>query len=115
MRIAVASSDGKNVNVHFGMVREFLIFDVAGDSMELVETRSSLPWCGENAEAQFDDDAIGKAASTLSDCEAVLIAKIGDCAYDDLMDNGVFPYESSDSIDEAVKAYLHYEKISGNL
>ncbi len=41
MRIAVTSSDGKNVNVHFGMAREFLIFDVDGDKMELKETRSS--------------------------------------------------------------------------
>ncbi len=38
MRTTVASSDGKNVNMHFGMAREFLIFDVNDGNMELRET-----------------------------------------------------------------------------
>ena len=38
MRIAVTSSDGKNVNVHFGTAWDFLIFDVDDDKMEQKET-----------------------------------------------------------------------------
>ena len=112
MRIAVTSSDGKNVNVHFGMARDFLIFDVDGGKIQQTETRSSLPWCGEDADAKFDDDAIEKAASVISDCEAVLTGKIGECAYDDLMDNGILPFESNDSIENAIKAYMNYRKVA---
>ncbi len=112
MRIVVASSDGKNVNVHFGMDREFLIFDVNGGNMELKETRSSLPWCGENADTQFDDDAIEKTVSVLSDCEAVLIGKIGECAYDDLQGSDIFPFESNDSIENTLKDYLNCRKVA---
>ena len=112
MRIAVTSSDGKNVNVHFGMAQDFLIFDVEDDKIEQKETRSSLPWCGEDADAKFEDDAIEKAASVISDCEAVLIGKIGECAYDDLMDNGILPFESNDSIENTIKAYMNYRKVA---
>ncbi len=38
MQVAVASSDGKNVEVHFGMAREFLIYDIEGDCIELKKT-----------------------------------------------------------------------------
>lgn len=112
MRIAVTSSDDKNVNVHFGMARDFLIFDIKDEKMEQTETRSSLPWCGEDADQKFDDDAIEKAASVIADCEAILTGKIGACAYDDLMGNGILPFQSNDSIENAIKAYVKYRKVA---
>ena len=46
MRIAVASSDGKMVNEHFGRATQFLVMDVHDGKIELVEARESAPACG---------------------------------------------------------------------
>ena len=116
MRIAVTSSDGKNVNVHFGTAWDFLIFDVDDDKMEQKETWSSLPWCGEDADAKFDDDAIEKAASVITDREVVVTSVIRECAYDDLTGDGILSFESNDSIENAIKAYVNYPNIArGNV
>lgn len=112
MRIAVTSSDGQQVDEHFGMATQFLIYEVQGDTIELKETRTNAPWCGEEAEAKFDDDAIEKAADILSDCEAVLAGRIGECAYDDLMGNGILPFEVSGKIEGAISKYMNYRTVA---
>ncbi len=54
MRIAVATDDGQNVDEHFGTARSFQFYDIEGSTIEIKETRSNAPWCGDNAETQFD-------------------------------------------------------------
>ena len=47
VRVAVASSDGKYINQHFGHAHQFLIFDVQGehDYKFLGNSRTLLPSC----------------------------------------------------------------------
>ena len=42
LRVAVASSDGKTVNEHFGQASRFLIFDIKYDLIELIEERKTI-------------------------------------------------------------------------
>ncbi|MBP2045245.1 NifB/NifX family molybdenum-iron cluster-binding protein [Methanobacterium aggregans] len=55
IRVAVASSDGKYVNQHFGHAGQFLIFDVdRSGNYEFLELRENVPSCkgGEANEVQ---------------------------------------------------------------
>lgn len=74
-KIAVASSDGKVVNQHFGHCRQFLIFqtDDTGKS-NYIEKRSTSPACssGEHSEVSMQ-----QVVTLLEDCKAVAAAQIG--------------------------------------
>ena len=113
MRIAVASSDGKMVNQHFGKATQFLIFDVDGNNMTLRETRSNVPPCGSDEYEGHSDDAFGRAISLITDCEAVLCSRIGMGAAAELMSHGIRPFEVGDFIEEAIKGYLDYRIKAG--
>ncbi|HEY0196185.1 MAG TPA: NifB/NifX family molybdenum-iron cluster-binding protein [Methanobacterium sp.] len=41
-KVAVASSDGKFVNQHFGMAQQFLIFEIDDDEYKFMELRRML-------------------------------------------------------------------------
>lgn len=111
MRIAVASSDGKVVNQHFGKATRFLIYEVNGDKIEYKETRKNDPSCGTGEEGQgHDDDALARAIALIADCETVLCARVGMGAYDELMGHGILPFEARDMIEPAIKSYLNYKR-----
>lgn len=74
-KIAIASSDGKVVNQHFGHCRQFLIFenDDTG-KWKFIEKRDTHPACkaGEHSEASMQ-----YVVTLLKDCKAVAAAQIG--------------------------------------
>lgn len=45
LRVAVASTDGKYVNDHFGRAKQFLIFDINGSEYQFLELRQNTPSC----------------------------------------------------------------------
>ena len=113
MQVAVASSDGKVVNQHFGKATQFIIFEASDSAIELKEVRSNDPSCGTEEFGGHTDDALQRAISLISDCEAVLCSRIGQGAYDELMGHGILPFEARDFVEEAIKKYLNYKKAAG--
>ncbi len=78
-RIAVASSDGKTVDEHFGHTEAFWIFDVDGFKSTLVEKRAVRSFC-EGKETCDDYERAGHkrgALSALEDCSAVVCLMAG--------------------------------------
>ncbi|HWI55256.1 MAG TPA: NifB/NifX family molybdenum-iron cluster-binding protein, partial [Desulfobacteria bacterium] len=73
-KIAVASSDGKVVNQHFGRATQFLIFDIKDGSYQFNELRKTSPFCKDR---EHDDDSLQKTVELVSDCKAVLVSQIG--------------------------------------
>ena len=74
-KIAIASSDGKVVNQHFGHCRQFLIFENDDTGRrKFVERRNTFPACkaGEHSEASMQ-----YVVTLLEDCKAVAAAQIG--------------------------------------
>lgn len=74
-KIAVASSDGKVVNQHFGHCRQFLIFETEDEGRwKFIEKRDTCPACssGEHSEVSMQ-----QVVTMLSDCKAVVAAQIG--------------------------------------
>ena len=102
-KIAVASSDGKNVDLHFGHAESFLAFTVAG--------RKIIPGKRISFQADMDIPMFGmahankleKAADALSGFDAVLATKFGDRAIEELQTKGVAAIKDSGDIEAALR------------
>lgn len=110
VKIAVASTDGKVVNQHFGRANKFYILETDEDTAEfkLSEERNAVPVChgGDHEENQMK-----QAVSNLSDCQYVLVSRIGMRARNELETLGIEVYEIPGVIDEAVDKLIRYIKI----
>lgn len=76
-RIAAVSTDGRNVDEHFGKADRFLIYDL-DDTMTLVEERPTETLSVGDPDHPFDPDKFGRIAALLKDCSKVYVAQIGE-------------------------------------
>jgi predicted Fe-Mo cluster-binding NifX family protein len=100
-RIAVATTDGKIVNEHFGRARAFYILEGAGGAFRFLEIRQTEPFCGS------EDNGADRVYALLEDCSAVLVSRVGPGAQQALAQRGLAIYEVPMPIPEAL------ERISG--
>lgn len=99
-KIAIASSDGKFVNQHFGKAQQFLIVELKDNgSYEFLETRKNKPACT----VEGHDSTIDASMDIISDCEAVLVSQVGPGAADLLIERGIQPVIIPMLIDDALK------------
>jgi nitrogen fixation protein NifB len=98
-RVAVATTGKGRVDLHFGQAKEFFIYEVDGKRVTSIERRSTPQYChGKNGEA---GDLSG-IIPLLSDCEALLVARIGDNPAGRLREAGIEAIQVSDGIETAV-------------
>ena len=98
-RVAVASTDGKYVNEHFGRAKQFLVFEIDTGGYQFVELRQNTPSCGYEG---ADESGHARTIDLLADCKAVLVARIGPGAEAVLQAHGLKAYALPDFIDEAL-------------
>lgn len=97
-KVAVASSDGKYVNQHFGKAQNFLIFEFnENGEYEFSELRETPPRCGGS------DDLKKRSLDMLSDCKFLLVTQIGPGATKKLMAQGTKPLSMPMFIEDALK------------
>ncbi|ARN80804.1 lactoylglutathione lyase [Methylocystis bryophila] len=72
LRVAVATRDGQRVDLHFGAAESFRVFDVDADGPRLVEDRQ----IAQHALSE-EEDKRETIYRMISDCSALLVAKIG--------------------------------------
>jgi len=99
-KVAVASTDGKFINQHFGRAKDFLIFQWENASFLFLERRPTDSVCGYSEEEH--DNALLSAVENLADCQAVLAAQIGPGAKNILLSYGIKPYVVINFIEEAL-------------
>ena len=101
IRVAVASSDGKFINQHFGHAQQFLIFDIDDEGKyEFIELRKNEPTCsGGNHTAGALEDTL----NILEGVKIVLVAQIGPGASQNLLLNGIQSFMVPMYIDEALE------------
>lgn len=103
-KVAVASSDGKFVNQHFGRTRQFLVFEIKDDGQfEFIALRDNTPPCDDGT---HNDDLLARTVDLVSDCRSVLVSRIGPGAIDALVSRGVRPYAIPDFIEDAIKRLI---------
>lgn len=70
-RIAVASSDGENIDLHFAQAYQFDIYEIEETESRFVERRSGIRI------SFHDEQAFEQVLSMLHDCMAVFVSRIG--------------------------------------
>ena len=102
-RIAVASSGGVEVDLHFGHAGEFQIYDVEGDNYRFVESRYARPSCQHQS---HNTNRFDRIIELLSDCDAIFVSRIGNGAAEYMITNGVRVFEAPYKINEVIQIVL---------
>jgi predicted Fe-Mo cluster-binding NifX family protein len=108
IKIAIASSDGRTVNQHFGHARQFRIYQLDAEGAAFIEVRTTVPACSGH---QHSDYGLEQTAALIADCQAVVISQIGAGAIDLLLAQRTLPYALEGSIDDALATLRHSKLI----
>ena len=132
-KIAVATSDGVNVDLHFGSTEVFLIYQAEGEKFDFLESRRVIDSdnaqktgcnCGEgrgNGCGNGGGNACGggeksEAVEILSDCRAIVCAKIGRNILKQLELRAISTFDVSIPVKEALeKIVTYYNKVDNRL
>jgi predicted Fe-Mo cluster-binding NifX family protein len=117
-RIAVASSDGKNIDLHFGHASLFRIYEINETDLsclfieerKLSEDRDAngCAGCGGHGEQR-----VGEAAKLFNDCLYLLTARIGPKPYEMLKRSGITALETPFDLKKALpKLNAYHVKFS---
>ncbi|MFO8101064.1 MAG: NifB/NifX family molybdenum-iron cluster-binding protein [Dehalococcoidia bacterium] len=111
MRIAVASTDKRTVNQPFGKTPQFLIIEVGDDNLfEITEIRDNTPDLSKSGPQGKGGTPMSSSVAMLADCEAVFSVKFGIGGYNELAQNDIHPYQTKNSIEDAINGYLRYKE-----
>ncbi len=102
MLIAVASKDGREINQHFGHAERFLIYDVEGESMHLVDEKKVERYCSYVPEHPLRGHLLRAIADALKGCRAIVCSQIGECPQQEMANLGVETFVLSGSIKTAL-------------
>lgn len=132
-KIAVATSDGENVDLHFGSTKVFQIYQAEGEKFDFLESRKVINAdnaqiagcnCGEgggNGCSGGGGNNCGggeksEAVEILSDCRAVVCAKIGRNILKQLELRAISTFDVSIPVNEALeKIVTYYNKVDNRL
>ena len=117
-RVALASTDNRYVDQHFGRAESFLIVDVdENGNYEEIEQRFVEPVCNGG---HHDAANLKRGVEGVSDCNFVLAARIGDGARSELEERGSAAFEmpgevrlSLNRLDGYLKLLQEMNKING--
>jgi len=113
MRVAIGTGDGVNVTEHFGFATQFQIWDFSGPAPKLIELRRNIPACGANRDDENARDPMDLSVDLVSDCGAVVVARIGECAINRLDALGILAFESDDAVETALRELTESGLING--
>jgi nitrogen fixation protein NifX len=102
MKIAVASSDGKRVDQHFGQANHFFIFQMGDEGLKFIELREK------SKKPVYDHEYRWKRGlELLKDCRVIFCRRIGDEPRKEIQELGIEVVESKkETIPTAVTRYL---------
>ncbi len=75
--VAVASKGNMLVNEHFGTAKEFLIYEVSSKGIKFIHHRKVTPYCHGSISCLDGENILEDTISKISDCKAIIAAKIG--------------------------------------
>jgi len=103
MKIAIASSDGKNVDLHFGKARSLCIFDFNGENEKFLEKRTVE--LVEDEKHQWM-----KTLKTIEDCDVVICVQAGFKSKFGIEESGIKLVEDDGPVEEVLKRYIDHYK-----
>lgn len=107
-KVAIATTDGINIDEHFGRAKEFLIYEVDEQgTYKLLEHRENNPQCS----SEHKDHTTDTTSVLFADVNVVLASRIGPGPTRALQGQGVVAFSLTGSIDKALKAYAKRRKL----
>lgn len=77
MRIAIVSTNGRDVNEHFGKANRFLIYELGEAGLVPIEERAVEPLSTGDLAHAFDSLKFDEIVRAIGDCQRVYVTKIG--------------------------------------
>jgi len=121
--VAIATSDNKLINKHFGHTSQFAVYKYQGGKVEFVENRMVGNFCSGPESCGDAEDNLNSIIETLKDCHVVIVQRIGYFPQKILEKQGKIVIQAYGFIDEEickgiaayVKAYKEASENSGNV
>jgi nitrogen fixation protein NifX len=113
MKVAFATTDGVNVDEHFGRAGMFAIYELTKDGYRFVEMRKFAD--GRDTEIEdtkgmgdVHDDRVQRKVDKLADCKVVYLTEIGGPSAARLVKKGMMPIKVKEiiSIEESLQRLL---------
>jgi len=113
MRVAFATTDGINVDEHFGRAGMFAIYELTKDGYRFVEMRKFSEGRDTEIEktkgmGEIHEDRVQRKVDRLSDCKIIYLTEIGGPSAARLARKGIMPLKVKEmvTIEEALKKLL---------
>lgn len=103
MKIALASSNGKNVDLHFGKAYKFFIYEFDGDKTHFAETR-------EVSIEPKQQHQWRKSLEMIKDCDVVICVQAGMNGKFGIEEAGLKLVEDHGSLEDVLKRYIDHYK-----
>lgn len=93
MRLAITTSNGEMVDLHFGKADTFYVYEISNSGLSFVGKRKVTPYC--SSAAMPDDghvpseDRFNNVVETIKDCKVLYTKQIGDAPIEKLRQNGI--------------------------
>lgn len=91
MQVAIASSDARIVDEHFGKAERFLIYEIEVGFQTLIAIRVMTPYSDGNPDHDFNRARFAEVAEKLAGCERLYCCKIGEKPAEELRKLGIEP------------------------
>lgn len=101
-RVAVATSDGKNVDQHFGQTRAFWLFDVADGKLTAAGKVRTDPFLEESMFGPRHRSKIEGMVTALAGSDIILASGFGQRAEAEIRARGMHPYKGEGELEQAV-------------
>lgn len=102
-QVAVATKSGMIVDQHFGQVSELYVYEYIDGNAKFIEKRNVDKYCDGKQECGEKEDKISMIINTISDCDAVIVMRIGDSPKMKLNQKGIRVFTTYDKIEDSVK------------
>jgi len=110
-KVAIASTDGETVNMHYGKAEKFYIYSIDDQvGYDLVEERQVEPVCQEGSHVI---SKMEESVLRFTDCRYIVVSRLGTAASAALSAAGITAMELPGTIDDAILRVWKYNQIQG--
>jgi predicted Fe-Mo cluster-binding NifX family protein len=110
-KVAIASTDGESVNLHYGKATKFYIYSIDDEvGYDLVEERLVEPVCQDGS---HEISKMEESALRFNDCRYIVVSRLGAPASAALTAAGITAMELPGTIDDAILRVWKYNQIQG--
>jgi len=90
MKVAITTSNGKSIDMHFGKSNYFYIYKLVNGGLSFVEKRDTISYSSIEETPYYNEDRFDKVYQVIKDCRFLYTAKIGNVPANMLRRKGIF-------------------------